>query len=162
MFKIGDVIGYGVQGICKIDCIESKLIGKQTVDYYVLKPLFNENTTVFVPVNNEQLTAKIQNVVTKCQVEKLVQKAKNIDTIKTSNENQKRELYKEILSSGNHEKIIALIKTIRIERDSRRQIGKKLNINDEQTLRKAELLLYNEFGFVLGVAPAEVENIIEF
>ncbi|MBQ8267369.1 MAG: hypothetical protein IJZ21_03180 [Clostridia bacterium] len=162
MFKIGDVVIYGVQGICKIYSCETKQIGRQSADYYVLKPIFNESTAVFVPVENELLTAKMQNVLTKAQVDELVEKIPQIDVIKANDENQKRELYKSILSGGDRERLISLIKTIRLERDARRQSNKKLNINDEQTLRKAELLIYNELGFVLGCEPDEVKNIIKF
>lgn len=162
MFKMGDIIVYGAQGVCKIESIESKQIGKQTTDYYVLKPIFNENTAVFVPVNNELLASKMQDVLTKSQAKELAEKAADIDIIEVKDETQKRELYKAILSSSDREKFIALIKTIRLERDTRRQNNKKLNINDEQTLRKAELLLYNELAFVYGVEPDEAKNLISF
>ena len=162
MFRIYDVIVYGSQGICKVEKIETKQIGKQTADYYVLKPLFKENTAVFVPMQNEALTSKMQNVLTKAQAEELIRKITLIDVIKPSDEAEKRELYKTVLSSSDREKLIALIKTIRSERDERRESGKKLNISDEQTLTKAELLLYNEFAFVLGCEPDEVKNIINF
>lgn len=162
MFKVGDVVVYGAQGICKIDSVETKQIGKQSAKYYALKPLFNANTAVFVPAHNEQLAAKMQNVLTKPQAEELIKKIALIDNVKSKDEGHKREQYKEILSSGNRERLVSLIKTIRLERDVRRQNGKKLNINDEQTLRKAELLFYNELAFVYGVAPDEVKNIIEF
>lgn len=162
MFNIGDILVYGVQGICKIDSCETKQIGRQSADYYVLKPLFNESTAVFVPVENELLTAKMQAVLTKTQAEELVKRVEQIDIIKSNDENQKREFYKAILSSGDREKLIALIKTIRLERNIRRQGNKKLNINDEQTLRKAELLIYNELAFVFDAEPDEVKDIIKF
>ena len=160
LFKIGDTVVYGAQGICKIDSVETKLIGRQKQDYYVLKPIFNQNTSVFVPVDNEALTAKMLSALTKAQINGLAKKVTDIEVIKASDENQKRELYKSILSSGNRERLVSLIKTIRFERDTRREAGKKLNISDEQTLRKAESLLYNEIAFVLGVEPDEAKNII--
>lgn len=162
LFNIGDIIIYGAQGVCRIDSCETKQIGKQAERYYVLKPLFNESTAVFVPMENKQLTAKMQSALTKPQAKELVEKISRIDTVKASDENQKREQYKAILSSGDREKLISLIKTIRLERDVRRQSNKKLNINDEQTLRKAELLLYNELAFALGCEADEVKNIINF
>lgn len=162
MFNIGDTVVYGAQGICRIVSFDIKTIGKTDIKYYVLRPIFNENTAVFVPVENATLTAKMQNVLTESQAKALVCKINDIDVIKTSGENQKREQYKAILSSNDREQLIALIKTIRFERDNRRQSGKKLNINDEQTLRKAELLLYNELAFVYGVEPDSVKNIINF
>lgn len=160
MFKIGDTVVYGAQGICKIDSVETKLIGRQKQDYYVLKPIFNQNTSVFVPVDNEALTAKMLSALTKSQINGLAKKVTDIDVIKASDENQKRELYKSILSSSNRERLVSLIKTIRFERDTRREAGKKLNISDEQTLRKAESLLYNEIAFVFSVEPDEAKNII--
>ena len=162
MFKIGDTVVYGAQGICKIDSVETKLIGRQKQDYYVLKPIFNQNTSVFVPVDNEALTAKMLSALTKAQINGLAKKVTDIEVIKASDENQKRELYKSILSSSNRERLVSLIKTIRFERDTRREAGKKLNISDEQILRKAEMLLYNELAFVYGAAPEEVNNIINF
>lgn len=162
LFGIGDIVVYGAQGICKIDSIQPKQIGKQVLDYYVLKPVYNENTAVFIPVNNDILTAKMQSVLDKHEAEELIKKAPGIDVIKTNDESKKREEYKSILSSNDHEKLISLIKTIRLERDIRRQNNKKLNINDEQTLRKAELLLYNEIAFVYGVEPDEAKNLIIF
>ncbi len=159
---MGDIILYGAQGICKIDCIQTKQIGKQKADYYVLKPIYNDNTAVFVPVDNELLASKMQDVLTKSQAKELAEKVADIDIIEAKDETQKRELYKAILSSSDREKLIALIKTIRLERDARRQNNKKLNINDEQTLRKAELLLYNELAFVYGVEPDEAKNLISF
>ncbi len=162
MFKIGDVILYGAQGICEISHIESKQIGKTISDYYVLKPLFNENTAVFVPVENEFLTAKMQSVLTKQDADELIKKAPKIEFFETKDENEKREQYKAVLSSGDREKLISVIKTIKAEQSVRRQSGKKLNMIDEQTLRKAELLLYNELAYVLDVTPDEAQNIIKF
>lgn len=162
MFKMGEVVVYGAQGICKIDCIQTKQIGKQSADYYVLKPLFNENTSVFVPVDNKILTAKVQSVLSLEQAKILIESVPQIGILKFENENQKREQYKNIIAGGNREALIALIKTIFAERDVRRNTGKKLNINDEQMLRKAEALIYNELAFVYGVEPSEAKAIIKF
>ena len=81
LFKIDDVVVYGSQGICKVEKIETKQIGKQTADYYVLKPLFKENTAVFVPMQNEALTSKMQSVLTKAQAEELIRKSRTIQDI---------------------------------------------------------------------------------
>ncbi len=162
MFNIGDVIVYGAQGICKISCIEVKQIGKENVNYYVLKPLFNQNTSVYVPVDNTTLTAKMQSVLTVAQAKALVDKSSQIEVLNFADANHKHEQYKNILASGNREDLISLIKTIIADREIRRVNNKKLNINDEQTLRKAEMLLYNELAFVYGVEPDEAKNLINF
>lgn len=161
MFNIGDIIVYGSQGVCKIDTIETKQIGKLLADYYVLKPLFNESTSLFVPVDNNKLTSKIRNVLSKDQLDEFVKKIPDIELLPYQDENQKRELYKLKLSES-LESIAAVIKTIRYEKEFRKQSGKKLNIGDEQTLRKAEMLFYNEIAFVLNVEPENAKEIIKF
>ena len=162
LFNLGDVVFYGAQGICKIDNIETKEIGKLATDYYVLKPVFNVNTAVFVPVDNDALVAKMQSILNVAQAEQLVESTKNVDVVIPESESVRRDLYKNILSSGDRTQLLSLIKTIRQERENRRECGKKLNINDEQVLRKAELLIGNELAYVLKVTPEEAQKLIEF
>ena len=162
MFKIGDVVLYGIQGICAIKNIEIKQIGKTALDYYVLNPVFNENTSLFVPVDNEILTSKMQNILTKKEATQLLEKAGQIECLKIQDESVKRERYREILSSGNREDMVALIKTLRFEREERSKLNKKLNMSDEQTLYKAERLLFNEIAYVFGIEPQEAQNMMTF
>lgn len=162
MFSIADVVFYGTQGVCKIDAVETKQIGKNVAQYYVLKPIFNDSTAVYVPVDNATLTAKMQCVLTKEQADALAKEIPYIDLIKSLDENEKRTRYKNILSCGDRKQLVSLIKTIRQERDARKENGKKLNINDEQTLRKAENLLYEELAFVYNVSPQSVKELIKF
>lgn len=162
MFRMGDVVLYGIQGICKISGIEVKQIGKTALDYYVLNPVFNESTALFVPVDNEKLTTKMQNILGVKEVKQLIEKAQQISVLEICDEATKRERYREILSSGNREELISLIKTIRLEREKRSKLNKKLNMSDEQTLYKAERLLFNEIAYVLEIEPQEVQKMITF
>ncbi len=162
MLNIGDVVLYGAQGVYKIDCTETKQIGKTAADYYVLRPVYNENTSVFVPVDNAVLTAKMLPTLSLQQADELVVKIPDINVLKFANEGEKQTEYRAILSSGDREKLVALIKSIYLEKETRRLSGKKLNILDEQTLRKAETLFYNEMAYVWGVTPSEAANKINF
>lgn len=162
MFKIGDVVLYGIQGICKITGIEVKQLGKTALDYYALTPIYNENTVLFVPIDNEKLTSKMQNILTKQQAKQLIEKASGTAVLEICDEAAKREQYREILSSGNRELLMSLIKTIRLERAERSKINKKLNMSDEQTLYKAERLLFNEIAYVLDIEPQEAQRLIVF
>ncbi len=162
MLKIGDVVVYGSQGVCRIDSLQTKQIDKQNIDYYVLKPIFKESTSVFVPVENTLLVSKMQDVLTVAKAKELVDKIPQIVTFEYKDENHKREHYKAVLAGGSREDLISLIKTINNEREVRRQNSKKLNINDEQTLRKAEQLFYNELAYIYDVQPDEVKNMVKF
>ena len=144
----------------KIPAIE-KLVVDMGADYFVLKPIYNDSTSLFVPIKNEALASKMKPVLTLDQANALIKMAPNAEIIEIQDYAQKREEYKNILAENNREKLVSLIKTIRLEKETRRQNNKKLNINDEQVLRKAEILLFDELGFVLNIKPQEVENIIK-
>ncbi len=49
MFKVNDKVVYGTHGVCKIAEITNKTVGKCTMNYYVLKPIYQENQTLYVP-----------------------------------------------------------------------------------------------------------------
>ena len=162
MFSLGDTVIYGEQGVCKIDGIEAKQVGNKKVDYYVLKPVFSENTAVFVPVDNCILTAKMQRVLNAQQAKSLIKGVSQIDALKFDNDNQKRERYKNIITSGDRQALVAFIKAIYLERNIRHQNGKRLNMSDEQTLYKAERLLFNEIAYALGIDLQEAQEMIKF
>ena len=113
-------------------------------------------------VASKNLPSKMIDILSVDEAKKLIKKAPDMPIISFDGENQKREQYKLILASGKREDIASLIKTIRLEKETRRAIGKKLNLIDEQTVRKAELLLFNELAFVLGVTADEVNQMIKF
>lgn len=156
MFEIGNTVMYGIQGLCKIDCIETKTVGKVSADYYVLKPMGRENTSLFVPLENSVLTSRMRDLLTVEQANELMKNAAQIKPLTYKDENSRREDFKSILHQNNREQLAAVIKTIYIEKEARRAAGKKLNIFDEQTLRQAELLLYNELAFVLSISTEEL------
>lgn len=58
MFKINDVVVYGTQGICKIVDIEEKTVSKVSKKYFVLKPVNNNDSTIFLPTDNENSLKK--------------------------------------------------------------------------------------------------------
>ena len=64
MFKVNDVVIYGSAGICKIVDIRDEKLGDEVNKYYILKPVFDEKNTFFVPVLNENLTSKIHDILT--------------------------------------------------------------------------------------------------
>ena len=39
MYKIGSIVVYGTEGLCKICDITERTFGKETSEYYVLSPL---------------------------------------------------------------------------------------------------------------------------
>ena len=62
MFKVGDVVKYGTNGICKVTDIAFRdFLGAET-EYYELKTTTGFESTFYVPTQNEALTSKMQHL----------------------------------------------------------------------------------------------------
>ena len=55
MFTVGDAVVYGTQGVCRISEITEMTVAKVVRSYYVLVPVYSEKTTLYVPVDNEEV-----------------------------------------------------------------------------------------------------------
>ena len=69
MFQVNDMVLYGTNGVCKVVDIDERDCGGRMVEYYILKPIYAANSTIFVPVNNEKLTSKMRYVLTKEEID---------------------------------------------------------------------------------------------
>ena len=156
MFSVGDTVIYGSQGVCKITGTEQKRIGGKNVDYLVLRPVYDENSTIFIPANNELLTGKMKPVLTESEIYDMINSIRDEEIIEAYDDNERREQYQRIIAEGDRYMLFRLIKTIYLRKLSQEKKGKKLHQSDEAILKQAENLLHNEFALVLDIKPDEV------
>ena len=72
MFCVGQTVLYGSNGVCTIDEVTEKRIGKSKMEYYVLRPVCTNTSTLFVPTSNEKLVSKIRCVLTKDEANRIL------------------------------------------------------------------------------------------
>jgi CarD family transcriptional regulator len=156
MYKENDTILYSAHGICRIAEIAEKDLGGSRMEYYVLKPVTNEGATIFVPVNNENLTAKMRHVMSKDEICSLVEAMSDEDTIWMDDEFVRRARYREIISGGDCRDLVRLVKTLHIHKQSQKALGKRMKSADEDILKGAEKMLHDEFAYVLKIKRDEV------
>lgn len=156
MFKINDTVLYGIEGVCVITEITERQFKGQVMKYYVLKPVYHEGATVFVPVNNESLVAKMKKILSVDEIHQLIHDMPNEDLIWIDNDNQRKEKYREILRNGNRKDLTQLIRTIYLKQEELRKIGKKIHATDDNIFKEAEKILYEEFAYVLNIQKNEV------
>jgi len=77
-----------------------------------------------------------------------------------ANENERKNMYRDIISKGNHTELIKMIKAIFIEKREKESEGKRLHASDERFLKEAEQILYGEFQYVLNLNEDELMNYI--
>ena len=151
MFQVNDVIIYGTQGVCKIVGTEEKTVSGKKKTYYVLKPVADKGSTIFAPTDNELVLRKMRRLLTKDEIHKLIDSMQAENAVWVENENERKELYKNILAKGDHLELFRMIKAIYAHKQEREAEGKHLHMSDGQFFKDAEQILYNEFQYVLDI-----------
>lgn len=150
---------------CRSQQIEEKSIGASRRLYYVLKPVYHEDSTIFVPVDNPALTGKMHRLLRAQEVLELVNGLAGDDGLWVEDEAQRREAYEQILRSGDRVGMARLIRALSLQKAQLGAQRKKLHAAEEAILKEAERELNEEFAYVLGLSleetPAFIRNLIE-
>lgn len=157
MFCANDKIHYVGSGVCLIQEITVKRIGRNRASYYVLKPLHQQTSVIYVPVDKEELVARMRPILTRDQVRALIDSIDSITPVWYPDVNERKLQFDGLLRSGSCADLICLIKSLFAQRKIRQAEGKLLHVSDETFLREAQRLLYDEFAGVLEKTPKEIE-----
>jgi len=155
MFQVNDHVIYGSTGVCKIvDIRMEKFGGTLAKEYFVISPVFGDTSVIFAPVDKADAT--MRRTLTVEEVMSLIKAMpqENCDWI--DNDTQRKISFVSAIKDGDHAKLFKLIKTVCAKRTELATTGKKLHIADENAVKAAEKLLYNEFALVLDIAPEKV------
>lgn len=160
MAKVGDFVVYGNSGVCQITGTEGKIVAGRKFTCYVLKPVYDNKSTIFVPCDNKALCDKMRKLLTKQEICNIINSVSKQECIWIENENERKNAYHEVISSGDRVALIKLIKTLYLHQNKQFEKGKKLHVADEKILNIAEKLLHDEFAFVLGIERGLVIDFI--
>lgn len=155
MFQIGDHVVYKRE-VCKIKDIKKNKFSNK--DYYILVPINDESLIIDVPVENP--LGYLRNIMSKAQVEDLIQRIPEIKEIDNINERFIENEYKQLLQSCRHEDLIRIIKTTYLRNDVRKNQGKKIGEKDHVYFELAEKYLYSEFSIALDLSFEETKNYV--
>ena len=155
-YPINDTVFYGSEGVCRIVDIVKRRFQGQTEEYYVLQPVYNENSTIYVPIRNEALIGKMRRILSKEEIMNIIQSLPDAQAVWYENENERRDRYRDILARGNRMEIIQMIKALYLRQKELHTKGKRLRTNDEHCFKQAEKILYDEIAHVLNIEPDQV------
>ncbi|MBQ4650025.1 MAG: CarD family transcriptional regulator [Firmicutes bacterium] len=156
MYKVGDIVVYGTEGLCEICDITEKTFGKETIEYFVLRTLNKGGEMVYVPKNNQKVLERMRHVLTLEEAETILTEnpAEPAEWVQSDRERQK--IYKQILLCGSIRDVINMTRTLYIHQIEQEEKGKKLHAADERFMRDAEKMLFEELAFVYKIPVAEV------
>ena len=161
MFKKGDVVVYSASGVCEIEEISKKSFGSFSAEYYVLRPLMQRASTVFVPVENAALTKKIHPILTQSEFEAVFDSLKTRAPQRPETESERHDRFIEIIESGDRAGLMLMVYDLNNYSHEQQQNGRRLHIGDERLLRTAESMLFEEVAYVFDFPLNEADEFIK-
>lgn len=157
-YQPGEFVRYGPSGVCVISEIESMVsMDRRSVKkYYVLLPVANSGTKVFVPLDNPALLEKMHPVLTREEIDTVIRESAREGMDWISERNRRTEFFKGILKAGNPVSLMRLCRCLHQKRAQLTAQGKHLSGGDESALKQAEKLIESEFAFSLNIPRQEV------
>ena len=156
MFEINTEVIYGMSGVCKIIDIRNEVFSDEEKLYYVLNPVSDKDSIIYVPVHNEKSVSKMKPVLTKEEVLALIHTMPQEEMIQEADSKVRKEIFTQIIRNGDRRELIKLIKTVYAQKKEREKAGKKMWVADETAMKKAEKILYQEFAVVLQLQYDEI------
>lgn len=157
---MNDLIVYGNHGVCKVEDVGTLSISMadKQKQYYTLRPVYQRESVIYAPVDNNKTIMRF--VLSKEEVEDLIQDIPNIESVWIGNEREREVQYRAALQTCDCRELVKIIKTLYQRKKLRIQDGKKVTVVDEKYFRQAEDKLYEELAFVLGMEKRDVSTYI--
>jgi CarD family transcriptional regulator len=156
-----ETIVYGSQGVFIIaDIVEKEDYTGTLREYYVLEGAGGKDTTIFAPTDNEIVLSKMHQILSADEIHKLINNMPQEKGLWIADDVERKEQYHKILASGDRRQLIQVIKALYLQQQAQQKIGRRLRYDDEDFMSKAEKHLYEEFAWVLDIAPDQVIPLI--
>lgn len=149
MYQIGQLLVYGVHGVCRILEEEQRTVDRKKVTYLVLEPAGQEGAKYLVPTHNAAAMAKLRPVLKREALEALLESPGIRGEVWVQDENRRKQLYRELIGSGDRERLLAMIQLIFRHKEEQLAAGRKCHLCDDNFLRDAENQIIGEISVVM-------------
>ena len=155
--KIGSYVLYGKTGVC--------LVKEQAVmnggQYYVLSPISDRHSSVFVPCANEELVGRMRPLLSREEIDVLLSNADEVRLEWLDDRNERATFCRGVLGGGDRKELVRLLCCLMRRKIERIEMGKRLSAMDENFLQECVRLVQEEFSMVLGISQREVGPYIQ-
>ncbi len=158
--QIGSHVLYGKMGVCLVQEQKAIKMGRESSLYYVLCPISDGRSSVFVPCDNEELVSRMRPLLTQDEIDILLSDADEQKLQWMDDRNERSALYRTVTNGGDRSMLIRLICCLFRKKHERQEIGKRLSAMDETALQECMRLIDEEFSMVLNIPRNEVVNYI--
>lgn len=158
--KIGSYVLYGKTGVCLVQEKTTITTGRESNEYYVLCPVSDGRSSVFVPCENKALVSKMCSLMTREEIDALLSVADSERLEWIDDRTQRMSYYRTVMSGNDRRALIRLICCLFRKKHERQEQGKRLSTMDEGALQEGMRLIDEEFSMVLGIPSREVVDYI--
>ena len=160
MFSVGDTVVYGTQGVCTIKDISMLRLGKVRGEYYILAPVADPGSVVYVPTSNEKLLGKMHEVLSREEADELILGALREPLPWISDDASRKKFCDDVVKNGSRKDLMRLVGMLYRHREELRLQKKHFHNIDAQYLKTAERLLHDELAYALSIPADQVPDYI--
>lgn len=156
----GCYVVYGKTGVCRLLDKQVMSFGNGSAEYYVLAPVSDERSSVYVPCDNPKLMERLRRLLKPQQITDILDGVDEgqIDWIDDRTERQVA--FRQIVGSDDHLQLMRLIRCLYCKKQEKQAAGKRLSAMDESYLQDAVRLVEEEFAIALDIPRRRVGEFI--
>ena len=157
---IGTHVLYGKTGVCLVQEQKTVKVGRESNTYYVLCPVSDGRSCVYVPCDNADLVARMRPLLTREEIDTLLSDADAERQPWLDDRNERAALYRTVSAEGDRRHLIRVICCLFRKKHERQELGKRLSTMDDAALQECMRLIDEEFSMVLNIPRSDVVNYI--
>ena len=157
MFEIGSFVIYRSEGVCVVTDIRIEnfgTIGKEE-QYYILTPINDGKSTVFVPLANERLVSFMRPLMSADEINAMADGLRDERMEWLPDSRGRNNAFRDVLSRGDRRELCVLVNTVNERLEQIAVQGKKAGSTELSALSKAEKMLYEEFRVTTDISSIE-------
>lgn len=156
MVNIGEYVSYKTTGVCTVDSvIKMEIPGtKDQKDYYVLKPVYDEQGVIYCPVDYAENF--VRAILSKDEANILISELETLPMFDMSNKKILDETCKTAMDTGLTREYLIVMKTLWAQRVQRIAEGKKITTTNDRFFKACQDKACGELAVALGQDKTEV------
>ena len=160
VLQVGSQVVYGIHGVCNIIGTEIRTVDRKKVEYLILAPNDQPSASFFVPAHNQVALSKLRPLLSKAELELLLETSGESSVQWIAVENLRKQKYKDLINNVDRASIIGMIRLLYTHKEEQLAAGRKFHLCDENFLRDAKKLLASECSVVLGIPYPDVNDFL--
>jgi len=155
MFNVGDLAVYPAHGVGKIEAVESKKIGGNRQDFYIMRILEND-MKIMIPIQNAD-SVGLRPLIGRHQVSEIydILKTREI-SVNSATWNRRYREYMEKIKTGSVYELAEVLRDLNVLKED-----KELSFGERKMLDTARALLVKELSIVQELGEEDVEGEID-